>query len=937
MRIRPITFEHTSHCPEESAQYGKVRFPLNWIVVLILSTLLSPLMTLASDHELFSGQILHIACNGDVTDQSGQNHTVENVGVTIVSDKISKRGRACFFAGNDYLRIPNSPSFSLSDFTISTWALVEAEVATYNGEARAIVSNYDESGQYYGIGIYNGQYQGKAVTFFDDGTGLNGAIDTAGSSLADAQWHHLTAVFKGGVNVELYVDGVSKSRSLGTMPATISPTGDLFIGRDGNSEQLLKNKWVGSLDDIRIFNHALSAEEVARLAGVIDLPTGETFIPLGTDENDPYLLEVEEGPLTSVIITSNPQGGVSLNRVPSDGLREGERALPPETSTLVLNNGQITYLDENLPGVVATMNLAGDLEVTDENIPDLKAILPRLEDRFLFVLLSDPSVKVKVNHDGSLEIIDDNQPHLSISRDNNGNYTIVDNNMNTVILADRNGEAVLSHPDMPDIVATFNLFDSEGTYSLVDTTTNECIENISSRTRGLGGFIKNVGSTVLGAAVTKVKSTVTSAVSTFAKSTTQKLLTKVGTSATALAGSAVKSAGGIAAWWACAPALTKFAVVGGAIAAVAAVGVGVYMLFKQRKEIKKLRKEVQRLQAVVQIQAKKIAELEATVANQAQRIQQLEAIVAEQAKKINQQAEEIAALKDENAKIKEQLDKQAEVNAALQERIADLEERVRKAEGGISNIPPGEPTVPSNLKKASNLRKNEAATCIKIPGVNLQYTAARTCQSKVVKVQWATLVELGNAGFNVYRAQKDTNGELINVIKLNDVLIPSQGSGVKENTYLFKDSTQLLNEEYYYEIESVDTEGQAFRFDRKVVKAGECSLLATLGDFKAKPANDSVFLEWETLAELHTNGFHIWRAKAPRSGQCLNKPVAAYQEVVRLSDRLIAAQGSKYDQASYSFVDHSIKPETTYCYGLEEIVEGASIFYRDQIVAATAK
>ncbi len=927
VRTRSINFEQPYQ--KKSAQSDQVRLLVNLIVVL-LSTLLLPPMTLASDNDLFKGQILHIACNGDITDQSGQNHPVENEGVTIVSDKISKRGRACFFAGNDYLRISNSPNFSLSNFTISAWALVEAEVAKYNGEARAIVSNYDESGPYYGIGIYNGQYQGKAVTFFDDGSGLNGAIDTKGSSLADTQWHHVTAVFKGGVNVELYVDGVSKSRSSGTMPAIISPTGDLFIGRDGNSENLIKNKWVGSLDDIRIFNRALSAAEVTRLAGVIDLPTGETFIPLGTGENDPYLLEAEEGPLTSVMVTPNPAGGVSLNRVPSAGLRAGERGLPPETSTLVLNDGEITYLDENLPGVVATMNLAGDLEITDENIPDLKAILPRLEDRFLFVLLSDPSVKVKVNHDGTLEIIDDNQPHLAISRDNDGNYMIVDNNTNTVTLADRNGNAVLSHPDMPGIVATFNIFDSEGQYSLVDTATNECIENISSRTRGIGDFLKSVGSATLD----KVKDTVTSTVGTFASDTTQKLLSKVATGATALASSAAKAAGGISAWWPCLPALTKFAVVGGAIAAVVAVGAGIYMLFKQREEIKKLRKEVQKLQAVVQMQAEKIAELEATVANQAQRIQQLEAIVAEQAEKIDQQAEEIAALKEENARIQEELAKQAEVNDALQDRIADLEERLEKAEGGIIAIPPGEPTVPSSLKKAAILRKNEATACIKVPGVNLQYTVARTCQSKIVKVKWVTLAELGNAGFNVYRAQKDADGEFINIIKLNDVLIPSQGNGVGENTYLLNDSTQRLNEAYYYGIESVDTEGETFLFDEK--KADGCTL-ANISNFEAKAANDNISLEWETLGELNTEGFYLWRAQAPIDGQCLNKPVEAYRQVVRLSDRLIAAKGSIDNKASYSFEDQSVKSQTSYCYGLEELVEGSSTFYWDRIVAATAK
>jgi ABC-type multidrug transport system fused ATPase/permease subunit len=262
------------------------------------------------------------------------------------------------------------------------------------------------------------------------------------------------------------------------------------------------------------------------------------------------------------------------------------------------------------------------------------------------------------------------------------------------------------------------------------------------------------------------------------------LFTTIATGAEKLASVATTAAEGISSWWACAAPLAKFAVVGGAIAAVALVGYGIYTLFKQRKEIKKLRKQVQRLEATVQIQAAQIEELQKTVADQAERIRILEAQVAEQAEVINQQAEEIAAIRDENARIQEELAKQKEVTTAMQERIAELE-KLAAAEAGVGLIPPGEPTT-GGTRKASGLRDGEVQACIKVPGVNLLSTAARTCQSKVIKVTWNTNVELGNAGFNVYRTQKD-----VDRIKLNNVLIPTEGNGVGRNDYLFVDSTQI--------------------------------------------------------------------------------------------------------------------------------------------------
>jgi len=73
--------------------------------------------------------------------------------------------------------------------------------------------------------------KGVAAVFYHDGIALNGARDTNGTPLADEKWHHVTAVFEGGVNTRLYVDAELKRQTSGTMPTSISPNGDLYIGR----------------------------------------------------------------------------------------------------------------------------------------------------------------------------------------------------------------------------------------------------------------------------------------------------------------------------------------------------------------------------------------------------------------------------------------------------------------------------------------------------------------------------------------------------------------------------------------------------------------------------------------------------------------------------------------------------------------------------------
>ncbi len=930
----------------------------------------------AADNDLLKGQILYIACNGDVTDHSDMKNPVENNaangGVSFISsDRLGKRQRACFFDGLDYLRIPKNPAFNLSNFTIASYVMV---AGGYNGtEVRAIVSNHAGFGdaQHYGINMT----KGVAANFYDDGVKLDGTPDAAVSkdgvtnvptNLADGQWHHVAAVFEVGKKAKLYVDGVPKTQSKDIMPTGINPTGDLYIGRGGISESMEK-RWIGGIDEVRVFNRALSADEVSRLSGVVDLPTGETFTPLGTGENDPFLLEVKEGPMTSVMVTPNPEGGYSLNRTPDSvvaanngyspngistkGLREGERGLPPITSTLVINDGEMTLLDEAQPGVVATINIFGDLEVTDANIPDLKLILPRLDDRFAFLSPSSPSTVVKVNHDGSLEIVDETHPNVSAVRNKDGSYMVVDNDAKTVTLADRNGNAVLTHPDAPGIVATFNLFDSEGRYSLVDTATNECVEIISS---GRRGAFTDLGTKVVSA----IGQGVTSAITTVTSKATQSLFQKIATgSAAALGASAKTATTGISSWsWACLAPMTKFAIVGAAVAAVGVVGYAIYTLFKQKKEINKLRKEVQVLQATVQQQALRIQQLEETVAAQAQTIQRLEATVvelkqtiAEQAQKIDEQAQRIADLEDKVAKQDEAIAQQAAINAALQQKLADLEERITRAQEGVDEIPVGEPIVPSQpviaaistfSNKVFGVRKGDSKECIKVPEIPLialQVVAAEVVDRNQVVVKWQTLAELVNVGFNIYRASKDAGGQCTNLTKVNNVLIPSQANGVEKNSYTYEEQTPLAGKNYCYGIESVDTEGEAFLFENRVVKAAGPSL-ATLGDFTAKPAKDSILLKWETMSEEDTAGFNLWRAKAPADGTCTSRQVADYTEVTKLNDQRIVAAGAFMQGGSYSYKDRQVASKTTYCYGLEEINwEGMSTFHWSWLIPATAR
>ena len=74
----------------------------------------------------------------------------------------------------------------------------------------------------------------------------------------DLEWHHLAATCD-GTTIAWYGDG----RLVGSADREINTDDIVHMGKRAHSD----HKWPGSVDEVRIYNTALSAEEIASLAG----------------------------------------------------------------------------------------------------------------------------------------------------------------------------------------------------------------------------------------------------------------------------------------------------------------------------------------------------------------------------------------------------------------------------------------------------------------------------------------------------------------------------------------------------------------------------------------------------------------------------------------------------------------------------------------------
>jgi len=74
-----------------------------------------------------------------------------------------------------------------------------------------------------------------------------------------------------------------------------------------------------------------------------------------------------------------------------------------------------------------------------------------------------------------------------------------------------------------------------------------------------------------------------------------------------------------------------------------------------------------------------------------------------------------------------------------------------------------------------------------------------------VTIAWTTTSEIDNVGFNLYRSTSATG----DYTRVNEVLIPAQGTPTQGSVYEFIDRDVKNRETYYYKLEDIDINGKS--------------------------------------------------------------------------------------------------------------------------------
>lgn len=183
-------------------------------------------------------------------------------------------GAAITFDGtDDFVGMGDVLDMGTNDFTISAWVKTTSTTlgATRNGIVyKRTTSSAVNAG--YRLSMPNGTIN------FNIADGTNYRELTSGSGYNDGNWHSVVAVADRGSTMKLYVDGNLIGSTEETNVGSVDSTTNFAVGALNTGGAVTYQQFNGSIDEVRIYNRALSQEEAVLIFGANDIENPESPI-----------------------------------------------------------------------------------------------------------------------------------------------------------------------------------------------------------------------------------------------------------------------------------------------------------------------------------------------------------------------------------------------------------------------------------------------------------------------------------------------------------------------------------------------------------------------------------------------------------------------------------------------------------------------------------
>lgn len=232
--------------------------------VLLISFIITATGTLHA--QVINGLVAKYSFNDGNANDDVANHNGVVTGATLTTDRFGCKNNAYKFIGansdkitianNDTINFTNTQSFSValwmrigSANTVHSYPLAKHIPGTWNGYV--FLSNNTDLGYCNGTGKFS---------YYTASASQQDACANNLISNDTSHWIFIVGIYKGNLNRSyLYVDGV-KQTDTGKATGSISNTSNLFFGGCPGL-----GYYSGKVDDIRIYNRAISQSEIDSL------------------------------------------------------------------------------------------------------------------------------------------------------------------------------------------------------------------------------------------------------------------------------------------------------------------------------------------------------------------------------------------------------------------------------------------------------------------------------------------------------------------------------------------------------------------------------------------------------------------------------------------------------------------------------------------------
>jgi hypothetical protein len=200
------------------------------------------------------------ATGATMFDKSGQGNTGTVTGTTTSTGRI---GQARSFNGtSNFIDVGNATNLNVGtgDVSLSAWVK-----PTNNTGSQWVLGKRDLGGLGTNNGYLFGLNSGQLRIVIENSDG--DYVDYSAGSVSAGAWHQIIASItrNSATGVKIFIDGVQVGTSQNTtlVQNSLANAINLAIGRQGGS--IASGYFNGSIDDVRIYNYALSAQDVANL------------------------------------------------------------------------------------------------------------------------------------------------------------------------------------------------------------------------------------------------------------------------------------------------------------------------------------------------------------------------------------------------------------------------------------------------------------------------------------------------------------------------------------------------------------------------------------------------------------------------------------------------------------------------------------------------